>query len=54
MSDADVALFLDSSNRVLKVETQTVGFSEIELGAVKEWVCISDIEEDNDRNCIHR
>lgn len=48
-SDADLVLFLNSSDRVLKVETQTVDFSEIKLKTVKDWAGIGDIEEDKDQ-----
>ena len=48
MSDAAVTLFLNGSDRVLKVETQTVGFSDINLKAVLDWAGVNEMDLSND------
>jgi hypothetical protein len=51
-SDADVTLLLHSSDRVLKVKTDTVFFDQIEMKAIEEWAGIGGVEEDYDHfNC---
>ena len=47
MNDTDVRLFLQNRNRSSqKVVSKTVGFSEIEINAVRAWAKIGKIRTD--------
>ena len=47
MNDTDVRLFLQNRNRSsLKIVSKTVGFSEIEMNAVRAWAKIGKIRTD--------